>query len=287
MTASPSASPVLWAEITDGDSQAARFQFLSEFLARETGVVNTCESRRIESAALMSTVLDLQEKGFRLVRVGGALPEQLLSVFENRSAQMLTLRCADTLALDENGRWWPGNVLQEGVLRVLASDLKGLDLSGAAFVIGATPEARSCVAALVRVGFRRVNLTDENEGRGLELIEEFRRAYFNVQFQFVKRESVTQLPGIHSIAVNTTHLPEGDVVGNDFFYFNFLRTGGFWVEVPFAAGNRELLAEAKSAGAWVETGATLAARCDQAWVEASFGLSFDACQYRAELRDRF
>src|SRR5690606_16416184 len=119
--------------------------------------------------------------GVRQIRLGGFLPDLVLSHSENLTSLMIILKAADSLCADEAGKYWPRNLLQDGLSRMIAADLSDLDIGGAAFFIGATPLARACVAALVKIGFRRINLTDAQDERGNQLLEDFRRAYFNVQ----------------------------------------------------------------------------------------------------------
>ncbi|MCM2281150.1 MAG: hypothetical protein NDI61_04815 [Bdellovibrionaceae bacterium] len=284
MTAVADAKP-MWVEVTDAESQAWRYQCLSEFLSR-AGVDTAFESVHGERETLAEAIADVRRKGVRRMRFGGTLADRVPSLTDNSTSLMLTLKAADALEIDAQGRMWPSNVLQDGFMRMVAHDLRDLDLGAGAFVVGATADARACVASLVRVGFRRVNLTDADEEKALKLLAEFRSAYFNVQFQFTRRLLVTQLPGVHSIAVNTIRLQDDPTHLNELFYFNFLKSGGIWVELPLGSGNDDLLNEARSAGAQVQPGLNLAAYCDQSWVESSFRVKLDTVSYRDELARR-
>lgn len=275
----------IWAEVTDSAAEDARFSILSKRIA-DAGVENRREVFATTSEDLPAAIQAARDAGATQIRFGGSLPEHVPWLFESIPSQILTLRVADGLQIDQSGRVWPRNYLHEGFSRLIAADLKDLDLSGAAFIVGANPTARSCVAAIVRVGVRRVNLTDLDEERGQALLEEFRRSYFNVQFQFTRRSLITQLPGVHSIAVNTVRVKDDPTQLNELFYFNFLKSGGAWVEIPHGTESAALLAEARSAGAQVEPGEQLAAHCDRAWVESCFGAKIDFVSYRDELLER-
>lgn len=275
----------VWAEITDRDPSEARAAALEEALKAQ-GVDNRRLMKTARAQDLRAAVDEARAEGAANIRFAGTLPEAVPALYETLPSQMLSLRCADALVFDKEGRAWPRNFHAEGFTRMIAADLKDLDLGAAAFVIGATSKARSCVAAISRAGFKRINLTDTDEARGMKLLEEFRRAYFNVQFQFTRRHMITHLPGVHSIAVNTIRVKDDPNHLNELFYFNFLKTGGVWVEATLGADNAALLAEARSAGAQVEPGEQLAAYADRAWVEACFGKRIDFVSYRDELVKR-
>jgi shikimate 5-dehydrogenase len=166
--------------------------------------------------------------------------------------------------------------------RLAASDLGSLDLNASAFIVGATPETRSAVAALVRIGFRRVNLTGTNDKRGEEMLKDFKKTYFNVQFSFTPRSMITQLPGVHSVAVNTLSMNDDPSQLSELFYFNFLKSGAVWIEVPFTTGNSPLIQEARNVGADVRESAQVSARCDQAWAESCFKVRLDCDKLRAQ-----
>lgn len=207
---------------------------------------------------------------FDQIRLGGELCEEALRLVTRIPSTLLTLKCADAF-VNERGDWWLRNYLVAGLQEAIAAELKGLDFNGGVFVLGSAAEARASIAALVRVGFRRFLITDVDEERGERFVTEARSTYFKVQFDFVPRHMITQLPGVNSIAVNT--IPGGRDQGMlaELFYFNFLKSGGVWLDLALSGVDPALEAEAKNAGALVEPGANPIARADVLWATACYG----------------
>lgn len=270
-----------WAVVSDLAPNKVRAAIVSEALA-QAGVVNEVVFFEATQATLLDVIQNCESKGIQHLRFEGTLPDFVPGCFTNLPSTILTLKSADAVVPEENGRLWPRNFLQEGIQRLAASDLGDLDLNAGAFIVGATPEARSAVAALVRIGFRRVNLTGTDDKRGEEMISDFRRTYFNVHFSFIPRSLITQLPGVHSVAVNTLPMEEDANRLGELFYFNFLKSGAVWIEVPFTNSNSPLIQEAKNVGADVRESANLASRCDQAWAESCFKVRIDHENLRSQ-----
>ena len=276
----------LIAVLSDEPQDTLHDEVLQRALAN-AGVENEIRFVQSDASSLRAKLDELKAEGIHHVRFGGSLPEAVPSCFDNWPSTMLSLKAADALVPDEEGRWWPRNFMQEGLQRLAAIDLGNLDLTGGAFLVGATPATRSIVAALARIGFYRLNLTDLDEAKGRALIEELKRSYFNVQFQFTPRGLVTQLPGVHSIAVNTVDMGKDPTRLSELFYFNFLKSGAVWIETIISESNSPLIQEARNVGADVRTGGNLISRWDEAWAEGCFKVKLDAAFIRLELDRRF
>jgi shikimate 5-dehydrogenase len=270
-----------WAVISDTVQNKLRANVLSTAL-NEAGIKNQVHFVSATPENLNDVIQNCSNKNIQYMRFEGSLADFVPSCFNNLPSTILTLKSADAIVPEHDGRLWPRNFFQEGMQRLAAGDLGDLDLTGAAFVIGARPETRASIAALVRIGFRRINLTCIDDKRGEELLTDFKRTYFNVQFTFTPRSMITQLPGVHSIAVNTISMDDDPNRLSELFYFNFLKAGAIWIAVPMNSMSSPLIQEAKNVGAEVCEAALLAARVDQAWAESCFKVRLDHEKLRAE-----
>lgn len=270
--------PVKWVEISDCCDRK-RMMALSEEMTA-AGLENSVTFIECGPDGF-GKALDEAERTVDQIRVGGGLRE-IAAQFTNRLPSLiLTLRSVDAF-VQENGQWWPRNFLLDGLGSSISEDLTKLDLTGAVFVIGANADARAAIAAFVRVGYSRFNVADMDDGRARELVEELRRSYFKIQFQAVARHIVTQLPSIHSVAINTIGQEDDGILG-ELFYLNFLRQGGVWLDLPLVSANDSLVGEARSVGAFVEPSALVLDRVDRAWVKSCFGVALGADSYRERL----
>jgi shikimate 5-dehydrogenase len=257
---------IRWAEISD-QPQPERLAAVSSAL-KSAGVDNEF----VEIAAGEADFADVLERAkseFDQIRIGGSLRDLVPSVSIRFSSSLLAIKSADALVQTKDG-WWPRNFLSEGIHRSIVLDMQDIDLSAAVFILGATPDARAAASALSKVGFSRFTISDPDEARGQSLVGELESSYFKVQFQFIPKYLITQLPKTHSIAVNT--LVKGRDQGTlaDLIYFNFLEIGGVWLDFAINPPNPDLLVEAEAMGAVIELGARVLARTDLLWAEACF-----------------
>lgn len=276
---------VRWVEISP-DPERARFQALSRALA-QAGLDNQVEFIEAD-AQNFNQELSGAFRGFDQIRVGGELRTLAPSVLESLPAEVLSLQIADAFVRDPAvaGKWWPRCYLAEGIRReivsgaqIAAGDLAGkkdFDFTGAIFLLGETSEARAAVGAFSRLGFRKFSIACLDDDRGRIFVEELARRHFGIEFEFVPRIQITQLPAVHVFAINTLKVGEDDGMHGELVYFNFLKAGGCWLDLSFHAPNADLEAEARSVGAVIESGARIAAWTDAAWAEEAFAIKLDA-----------
>lgn len=255
-----------WVEIAIR-ARRQRFEDLSSAL-NEAGLGN--EVSFIETSEdEFPTVLEQAKADFDQIRIGGDLQVLAPKVADRLPSLLLTLRAADAL-VKEGDQWWLRNYFVEGLQEAIAGEIRNIDLTGGSFILGATAEARAAVAALVRFGFHRLDVSDPDEERAKALVEELRSTYFKVQFQFIPRHLITQLPGIHTMVINTLEVGDDDGILGEMAYFNFLKPGGVWLDLPLVRRNSALESEARSVGAVIESAASVHARTDRLWAQACF-----------------
>lgn len=260
-----------WVELSTSCDRN-RFHKLSEWMSQ-----NQIENR----VEFVETTLDnfaaeieVAKKNYKQIRIGGELRTAIREVFVSLPSNIMTIGSADGILW--NGQdWWPRNYLIEGISRSLSMDVKGLDTSQGAFISGTTPDCRALVYVLSRLGFKKFSISDSDEDRGEAFCRELERYFFSIQFQFVPRHLITQLPAVHSVAANTLTGGMDAGITSELIYLNFLSSGGVWLDLVPQNESKELKSEALNVGAKVIDAYQVLARTDRAWVEASFGRSLE------------
>jgi hypothetical protein len=266
-----------WVEIADVPEQS-RFQTLSDVLSKN-GIENQLEFISVneidrdesasESRAIdLETVLTNAKKDFGQIRIGGSLRSAVPKVVENFPASLLWLKAADALVpITNDGKttWWPRNYFEQGFQRAFVKDIKNVDLSGAVFIVGATIEARAAIGALARMGFDRFSIADRDDDACEEFVRELTRSFLGLRVQAIQRNHITQLPAIHSAAINTLAVGQDEGMHAELAYFNFLKNNGIWMDMSLYAISQELEVEARTVGATVESGARILAWTDALW----------------------
>jgi hypothetical protein len=270
---------VKWAEISL-EPQTWRYELLMQEL-RESGFENEFHAITAPADA-QSAVLLQAEKDFALLRLGTDWAMSSAHVTEKIPALMLTLKSADTMVYSEGG-WWPRNFLFEAIQQITAQDIQELDLLGSVFLVGAGPEARAVIGALVKVGFKHFNITDPDEAAAQALVEDLKVSYFSARFQTTSKNHVTQLPGVYSVGVNTLSIIKHPELLNELYYFNFLKTQGVWLEMQPIPLVSPLMSEAKAVGAQVLTGVHLLVVLDAIWTRSCFAVEIDRKRYESKL----
>ena len=274
---------VRWIELSTA-CERERFTALSEAL-KIAGVANEVEFRDIKTSEFEEALNECCAN-FDQIRIGGELCELAAKNPERQPSSILILKAVDSYVKETGSQnmkgqvsWWPRNFLFDGIQHSLVNDVENLDMGGVVFVLGATAEARAAIGALVRIGFKRFTICDPGVTKGQALLRDLNQSYFSVQFQLVSRQFITQLPGIHSIAVNTLKNGEDDEAFAELFYFNFLKPGGVWLDLPMKNANTLLEAEAKAVGAFVESSLRVFRCADLSWANACFGVELDPVGY--------
>ncbi len=275
-------APIRWCTIADAyrAPQEARYQALDKAL--QAAGLETSFEFLIADQSNMGEILEKAKLEFSQIRFAGQSGSWVLPLLIRLPSSVMSLKSADALVYDQK-EWWPRFYLVEGLNQMLAKDVSALDLSGSVFIFGATCEARAAIAALSKIGFNKMIISDPDEAACSAFVEEMKRSYFGTQFQSVARQFVTQLPGVCSIAVNTLSAAEAKEAATEIAYFNFLKAGGMWLDLSIFPLNSALQAEAVSVGATILSGAHGLALTDQLWAKSVFQVSIDLAAYTAQL----
>ena len=281
MSAVSSDSPKRWCVIAEPTRvrEESRFVALDEAL-KKSGL-------QTEFHFLISTQDELPAKleqvksEYSQIRFAGEVGSWTLPLLIRLPSALMSLKSADALVC-EGGDWWPRLFMVEGLNKMFANDAGTLDLGSSVFILGATMEARAAVAALSRIGFSKMLVSDPDDTKTSAFVEDLKRSYFGIQFQAVSRNMITQLPGICSVAVNTLSQLDDQGTLGDLAYFNFLRSGGYWLDLTLSPPNANLKTEAISVGAAILSAPHALAICDQLWAQAAFQIQLDVEGLAAE-----
>ena len=260
-----------WGDVAK-ENQTMRFEVFSKFL-NDQGIKNEYIPQPVTPDQFDESFRKNFDQ-FDSLRVGSPYGERVVQQFTHLPATMMQLKACDCL-IRRNGVWWPENLLALSLNRLLANDIKNLDLRAGALVVGAGAAARATVAACVRLGFNKIGITDQFDERGLELVRDLKKFYFNVQLEFMPENSLTSLPGTYSLVINATPLVDTNTVLKQLYYFNFLKSGGTVVDYVLEPVDTPLLKEALDVGAHVIYGHRVAAYADILWAKMVFDKELD------------
>lgn len=270
-----------WVEIS-GTRSTERFQFLQKQLA-DAGLPNQVEFLEANSSNFEDILIEAQ-KHFDQIRVGPPFGEIAVGHITHLTGLMVTLKSCDSFA-KLNGTWWPRSFFYEGFLRELTSHAKTLELTASALLVGSGAAMRAVFAALLKIGYSKFKISDRFEERGLLLVQDLKKVYFNAEIEFIPPSGLTALPGVHSILVNGTPLVKTNDLLDDLYYFNFFRPKGVVIDLNLIPLRPPLLDEAEANGATTIHGYELAAQTDVLWAREVLGTNLDLEKYRAGLKE--
>lgn len=225
-------------------------------------------------------ISELKNK-FGQILIGGELRGQLAMIDHQYPAQLNSFMMVDAL-YQKQGQWWPRSIYFEMMQFFLAQEMKLLDIGSAALVIGTYPEARPIVSALIQIGYRNINLTCESEEEGEKLMKFFARNFFDVQFNYVHPNYLTQMPSICSVAFCTTSTEEGQPLVEFLSYFNYLKKNACWIET-IPVGHSLLGDEGQSLGLRTWSGIDMYCLYDQIWADRVLQKKIDIDRYKMSL----
>ncbi len=270
-----SEKPVIkWAEIASQGSRL-RFDYLSKFLT-DAGIPNKLDYIECSAEDFPKKIREVMAT-YDHIRVGSPFGEKVPLEVDQLPMVTLTQKAADCL-IKEEGRWWARSMLTEGLAREVAV-VKRLDIAETAFIIGTGASCRAVIAALLKMGFKKFNMTERIEERGRKILKDLQSTYFGVDFRFTPQAAVTMLPGTHSIVVNTTPFVASNDLLNELYYCNFLKPNGVVIDLTLVPTETPLLKAVKQVEGRIIHGYEVASLVDLHWVKTSMKHSLDIDKY--------
>ena len=274
-----SGDAVQWAEVGTHCDEI-RFRALSKAM-NDAGFTNQV-SFITGSEDEFATKLNEATAKNKALRLGGSYCLQAARAMHIVPRVLMSIGAADSLTPPSDKEhaglksedWWPRCFLADGLLRLTVTEIKKVDLGGGVFILGTGCEARAAVSAMIRLGFSRFTISDLTGENDNMLMGELRAAYFQCQFQFVSRHLITQLPSVHSVAINTLVRAGEDDGLSELYYLNFLKPNGVWLDFT-THPNPTLEGEARALGSTIESGIRIAAWTDCEWASEVFKIKLD------------
>lgn len=270
-----------WCEI--GSTQTHRYNVLSQFLSQE-GVQNEFRFIEVNESNLKEKIEEAKSQNFN-IRFHPTLFDKVSGNIENNLKEIETLKSIDGLVYESEKGYWPEILLRESIFEYLTMRVKALDVSQKAFVVGSSGLARAGISALIKLGFSKINLTCEDDTSADLVIEDFKKIFFNVEFEHTKRSDVTILPGTHGLVLNTISILDSASIPTEIFYFNFLKKGGLVVDVVDLPIDSPLTKIAEDIGAEVIRGFEILAHYDLNWVQKLTGQKLSLEPYQKALEN--
>ncbi len=265
-----------WCEI--GPKKTHRYDVLSQFLSSQ-GIQNQFTFIESDSSSLKDKIQEAREQNL-FIKFHPSIFGQVVGYIENNLREIEALKSLDGMRFDSVQGYWPELLLRDSLFEYLAQRIKNLDVSQTAFIVGSDGLARAAIAGLIKLGFSRINITSDNDDSARSLIEDFNKIFFNVAFEFTKKSDVTILPGTHGTVVNTFSILDSESVPSEIYYFNFLKKGGWVVDLIDVPMNSPFTRIAEDIGANVIKGYEVLSHYDIKWSESVTGQKLSLESYQ-------
>lgn len=180
------------------------------------------------------------------------------------------LRARDALLL-EDGMWWPKNHLYEALPKYFTLYEMPIDPGGGGMVLGGGGRGRTAVAALCRMGFKKVTLVDADEVRAAEVVNSLRQHLWGATLEHQGPAMLTHMAGSYSVVINSLTPEEEDHLKAEISYFNFLISGGIYADLK-GASDPALMEEAERVGARLIYGAQITSLAEAHWLRETFDI---------------
>lgn len=181
----------------------------------------------------------------QVVFIDPVLSAQLRPLFPVVPTQVRGVEIFDSLFL-EHKLWLPRLLLHESLRQVLVTRARDLDNRAPAYVIGDNGIMRVVASVLAEMGFVDIYLVGD-----LAQLEEpqrvLSRSQLGIRFHKLAPEELTMQATSAAIVVNTTDLEKDKVLLTDLSYFNFMKQGGYALDLATDVQPNPLLEEAERA----------------------------------------
>ncbi len=269
-----------WCEI--GPLKTPRFEVLSQYL-NSKGIQNQFTFIEATDANLKEKITEATAQKLS-IRFHPKNIDQVSLSIKNNLRELENLKAVDSLMFDEKKGYWPEILFRDSLFEFLTHTVKNLDVMDKGFVIGTCGLARASIAALIKLGFSKINITSKDDESALNLIKDFKEIFYNVQFEYTKRVDVTILPGTHGLVINTFSVLDSEDFPNEIYYFNFLKKGGLVIDLVDVPPETPFLRIAQDIGARVVRGYEAFGFYDLNWVFKVTGQKADFEEYKQLLK---
>ena len=270
-----------WVEIARNCSKL-RFNLLSDYL-NDKGFKNEFTQLEISPVEFEDKLKEALAE-YDAIRLGSPFGIQSLDYFEYQPAEVAYLRAADSI-VKRDGRWELMASALKGFEKFIRDNGTGIDLDYSVLIVGSGAAARFAIHALLKIGIKHINLSNQFSEQAKELIAELNQKYFGVDFEYIPDDQLVLLPGTNTVLVNTTPLVDSNHILKELYYFNFLRTDGLVIDYTFLPLNTPLIQGAVQIGINAIHGYEICAWSDLQWAKNFTDVDLDYIEYRQKIFD--
>lgn len=268
-----------WCEV--GPEKSLRNEFLSQYLLQRS-IKQEYVHLELNKENFKEEIQKI-EKEYGAVRIHPLLWGVASQSVSKAFRELIRIGSVDSITLSR-GQFWPDNFFREAVVQALTIKVKNIDVSQMGLIIGTNGVVRSLAAALVRLGFSKINIIDPEDQDAQEIIRDLSDIFFNTQFKNIPKDDLTLLPGVHGIVANTLLFDTHESFLNDLYYFNFLKKGGVVLDISDVPVEPPFIHIGKDIGATAVLGFEVNSYFDKLWVKKVFDYDLDLKDYEASLK---
>lgn len=156
--------------------------------------------------------------------------QKTLKRFARRTQQVQDVGCFDYVEKKDK-ELWPDLILWKEFTQVLVSQVKQMDFSAVAYIVGANPVATCVLTGLVHLGFQKIRWIIHDDDFIPEEIDRIQKTYFGLQLEILSSSKLSLRSVDGAILVNTTTFENRPEMLQDISYFNFIRQDSFVVDL--------------------------------------------------------
>lgn len=197
--------------------------------------------------------------------VAPALSGEILQQLKVLPTPVRAVQVLDSFLMAD-GFWYPRLLLHEVLRTVLVSEARDLDIRAPAFVVGENEELRVAVATLAELGISDFYIVGDGE-KLISHEEILNRFQLGIRLKVLSPEDLTIQSVSAGILVNTRDLSTENSLLTDLSYFNFMKAGGYVLDLNCFDLSNTLLEEALKADLKVISPKSVLANFAYLWFE--------------------
>ena len=105
---------------------------------------------------------EVVKSDFNVCRISDSLSSEALPFLAQTTSKAI-FSGVSALLIKEKEQWWPRPLLEDALAKCLAENFGQLDISSNALVVGSGGAAKQVIAAISRIGYSIINITDKSE----------------------------------------------------------------------------------------------------------------------------
>lgn len=181
-------------------------------------------------------------QNFNSALIGLKDSEELVAQIKFCPTQVRDFGAFDSLFLEDQ-RWYPRLIYYEALRQVLVTEARELDIRAPAFVVGDGPQVRIISAVLSELGINEIYLVGDEKILTREK-QATLKTRIGLKLKIVKSEFLTGQSLNAGLVINTLDFNKYPAELTDLSYFNFIKGGGYVMDLNPLPLNNPYLEEA-------------------------------------------